>query len=264
MKFPVMANESSLSKFEIPPDVPARPVRWTSAFGAYQLEELTHPCHLLEEGRAMKHCIGLMYDDDPRRYGLEPGEAAATPLLKYWVGIEDGNCRIFSFTGAKGSLVTVAVSISARAFSVAEVSARRGHRLNGTERFHTALCAALDALPDIIRLPARRRRSPKALRLDVVLPRPSCGRAPKWEDALARFKVCCDALEAYSSQPQSRVFDALCLRLEEEACPSIAMAQFLERPGRFGPIKLSVTKAELSQAMYWMWWLAWLIQVRSS
>lgn len=253
----VMADPATTSRFALPPDVPPRPERWRSTDGCCRLEELTHPCHLLAEGREMKHCIGHYYADNPQLYGLEPGEPAASPLLAYWQAIEDGACRIFSFAKGPRTLATLNVANDLGSPVLRELAAKYGHRINGGEPYFAALMAAIDSLSGIVG--AKVELSPRFWHLKAdhrPPPRPS-GEAPE-NKAAAQFKLrqCCRAIEC-PSYDTAALFIALMSAVLSRRPSRQVLADFSANPASFGPLSADATRAEIRRCGHALAWVLW-------
>src|SRR5690606_12639443 len=74
--------------------------------------EMTHPRHLIEDGRTLHHCTANRFDHDfinrlPRR----PNKNEAPFALSYWQHIVDGRSRFFSFMRDDVPVLTIEYSV---------------------------------------------------------------------------------------------------------------------------------------------------------
>jgi hypothetical protein len=121
--------------------VPSRPVVWRSIDGEYCLQELTDPRHLVEETKALGHCVG--------RHGASSGSSGRSiKNLTYWRYIRYGHSRIFSFARNRGPhagpLCTLHVQLPNHV--LVEAGPRVPRVLTGAESYFAALVASLDGL----------------------------------------------------------------------------------------------------------------------
>jgi hypothetical protein len=123
---------------------PSRPVLWLSSDGRYCLQELVHPQHLLDESRALGHCVGR------QRAGPET-EDGNLQNLRYWRLIQRRQSRIFSFgsTGGPdaGPLCTLHVQLPSHV--LVEAGPQVPRVLTGTEPYFPALMVSLEALDSV-------------------------------------------------------------------------------------------------------------------
>jgi hypothetical protein len=122
----------------------SRPVLWSSSDGGYCLQELIHPQHLVDESRALGHCVGR------QRAGPET-EDGNLQNLRYWRLIKRHQSRIFSFgsTGRTdaGPLCTLHVQLPSHV--LVEAGPQVPRVLTGTEPYFPALMASLEALDSV-------------------------------------------------------------------------------------------------------------------
>lgn len=121
---------------------PPRPLVWTSQCGRYTLRLLCDPQHLIDEGKAMKHCIGSLY---PRWLFLNAevkGCALGPHELTYWRRVRKGLATLFSFTQDGQPLVTIEIADGPPPI-LSDVRMKHNHRINGSERFYPVLQDAL-------------------------------------------------------------------------------------------------------------------------
>jgi hypothetical protein len=122
----------------------SRPVLWLSGDGRYRLQELVHPQHLVDESRALGHCVGR------QRAGPET-EDGNLQNLRYWRLIKRHQSRIFSFgrTGGPdaGPLCTLHVQLPSHV--LVEAGPEVPRVLTGTEPYFPALMASLEALDSV-------------------------------------------------------------------------------------------------------------------
>lgn len=123
--------------------IPQRPVIWSGR--GYRLEELTHPTHVLVQGKALRQAFATVYEptclDD--KLG-NPGSADAAPCLEAWLLIERGTVRLFSFGGRRGPLLTLALDTATT--TIAAISGRDEQSADPTDTLESALIEALTAL----------------------------------------------------------------------------------------------------------------------
>lgn len=147
-------------KYETNPnaDIPLkkrpRPVVWASGDGQHRLEQLTHPHHLLIEGRAMQHCIHTRM---VHQVGFPPisNDVPHADQLYYWSLIKKGH-SIYSLVGVKGPLVTIHVGMTLGLAQFLEINGKRNHRINGTEPYFPTLVDALTHIEGLHGHPLRR------------------------------------------------------------------------------------------------------------
>jgi hypothetical protein len=120
-----------------------RPVLWLSSDGRYCLQELVHPQHLVDESRALGHCVGRQRADSETEGNLQN--------LRYWRLIKRRQSRIFSFgrTGGPdaGPLCTLHVQLPSHV--LVEAGPKVPRVLTGTEHYFPVLMASLEALDSV-------------------------------------------------------------------------------------------------------------------
>jgi len=102
---------TELSALANAPVTPRR-VIWTEP--PYSLTEVTHPRHLIEDGRTLHHCTANRFDLDfinqlPRR----PNNREAPFTLTYWQRIVDGHYRYFTFMRDDVPVFTIEYAVRA-------------------------------------------------------------------------------------------------------------------------------------------------------
>jgi len=127
-------------ELRLPPDTPPRPVIWRHPDGVHTITEITHPCHLMEEGHFLRHCISRHYNELLLKdTGLDRGTPAGATCLTYWLAIENNQTRLFSLCANGTPRVSINYQIKSR--SLAEFGARTS--LHGDEPFFPALIDAI-------------------------------------------------------------------------------------------------------------------------
>jgi hypothetical protein len=121
-----------------------RPVLWQSSDGCYCLQELVHPQHLVDESRALGHCVGR------QRAGSET-EGGSLQNLRYWRLIKHRQSRIFSFASTSGAnagpLCTLHVQLPGHV--LVEAGPKVPRVLTGSEPYFPALMASLEVLDSV-------------------------------------------------------------------------------------------------------------------
>jgi len=127
--------------------LPKRPLIWKTK--RYRLEELTHPTHVLVEGKALRHTLCTSYSPPWLEHTLcSPGTADAAHCLTAWRMIEQQDLRLFSLAGRQGPVLTLPLVTSHTLLT--SMVGRHDHEPNGSEEYVPALIEALRALDDAI------------------------------------------------------------------------------------------------------------------
>lgn len=159
-------------------DFPPRLTVWTD--GTYYINELTHPWHLMCEGRAMNNCLSRT----PRIFGFlgnQPNESIFN--LGYWHELRTGKRRIFSFGDANRPFVDI--TYCAERGVLTDILDNRNHRPEGKEPWALPMAEGLAVLSmelgcipfrhDALRRRMRKlmRERPNASYHPVILPDPA-------------------------------------------------------------------------------------------
>lgn len=110
------------------PVLPPRKRIWTGR--SHALDELTHPLHLIAEGRAMSNCLAHPHYTDGST--MTSGIAAYARHSPYWHDVKKRQARPFSFGNARQPLLTIDVRITDDGPLLSDIRAKRNHRLTRT------------------------------------------------------------------------------------------------------------------------------------
>jgi hypothetical protein len=133
-------HRCALSEAANKPVTPRR-VLWEES--PFSLTEMTHPCHLREDGLALRHCTGTRYDHDMLR-SLErsPTPREALFALAYWQKIKSGTSRFFTLMEGETPRVTLQYGCMSK--NITHLQARSP--LTTGDRLLPPLCRALQHL----------------------------------------------------------------------------------------------------------------------
>lgn len=73
---------------------------------------MTHPRHLIEDGRKLHHCTANRFDHDfINRLRRRPNKSEAPFTLSYWQHIVDGRSRFFAFMRDGAPVLTIEYAV---------------------------------------------------------------------------------------------------------------------------------------------------------
>lgn len=137
--------EDGLERRQAP--LPLRPILWQS--NRHRLEELTHPTHVLVEGKALRHALCTNYSKPWLEHaGHPPGTAKSAHCLMAWRMIEQQDMRLFSLAGRQGPLLTIPLITSHSVLGV--MVGRNNIKPDGRDALTEVLIEALRALDEAV------------------------------------------------------------------------------------------------------------------